>query len=284
MDFDLRLQRGLQRAIEQLLRPLFRVLIRHSMSFRSFEELAKRAYVDVALREFSLPGKKPSISRAAVLSGLTRKEVQGLLVERNDDAESEVSDRYNRAARVLTGWLRDADFRDSDGPRPLSLEGEHGFAALVKRYSGDMPVRAVLDELVRVGAVGRRFDGQLDLLTPGYVPSSSTPDKIAILGNDVASLIDTIDHNLEQGHADPRFQRKVMYDAIPVSALPLFRKVSAEHAQALLVKLDQWLSERDLDQTPDDTTTPRACVGMGIYYFEQRPEAARLTIAEGDAP
>jgi hypothetical protein len=283
MDFDLRLQRGLQRAIEKLLRPLFRVLIRHSMSFRSFEEIAKRAYVDVALREFSLPGKKPSISRAAVLSGLTRKEVQSLLIQRDAEAE-EVSDRYNRATRVLTGWLRDADFRDSDGPRPLAIDGEHGFAALVKRYSGDMPVRAVLDELMRVGAVGRRFDGQLDLLTPGYVPSSSTPDKIAILGSDVASLIDTIDHNLEHGHADPRFQRKVMYDAIPVSALPLFRKFSAEHAQALLVKLDQWLSERDLDQTPDDTTTPRACVGMGIYYFEQRLETDPPLIAEGDTP
>ena len=283
MDFDLRLQRGLQRAIEQLLRPLFRVLIRHSMSFRSFEELAKRAYVDVALRDFSLPGKKPSISRAAVLSGLTRKEVQSLLAERDDDSANEVSDRYNRAARVLTGWLRDADFRDSDGPRPLSLEGDQGFAALVKRYSGDMPVRAVLDELVRVGAVGRRFDGRLDLLTPGYVPSSSTPDKIAILGADVASLIDTIDHNLEHGHADPRFQRKVMYDAIPVSSLPLFRKMSAEHAQALLVKLDQWLAERDLDQTPDDTTTPRACVGMGIYYFEQRLDTDPPLI-DGDTP
>ena len=38
-----------------------------------------------------------------------------------------------------------------------------------------------------------------------------------ILGTDVASLVETIDHNLQHGAADPRFQRKVMYDNLPTS-------------------------------------------------------------------
>jgi hypothetical protein len=287
MGNDLQLQPALQRAIGHLLRPLFRVLLRHSVSFRAFEDVAKRAYVEVALNDFSLPGKKPTASRVAVLSGLTRKEVQTLLAEQGEEdaQQADVSDRYNRAARVLTGWLRDPNFHGADKqPRLLEVDGEHGFGTLVKRYSGDMPTRAVLDELIRVGAVSRRDDGRLELLTPGYVPSSSTLDKIGILGSDVAALIDTIDHNLESGHADPRFQRKVMYDAIPVSALPAFRKMSAEHAQALLVKLDRWLAEHDLDQTPKDTTTPRTTVGVGIYYFEDRLAPRTASIPAGDTP
>src|SRR6185295_11470661 len=125
---------------------LFRLLLRQSVSFGAFEEMAKRAYVDVALKDFAIPGKKQTTSRVAVLSGLTRKEVQRLLSEGDDDGE-EVADRYNRAARVLTGWARDADFLDRKGkPRILDLEGDEGFAGLVKRYSGDMPPRAVLDE------------------------------------------------------------------------------------------------------------------------------------------
>src|SRR5215813_3880412 len=97
--------RALRTAIAHLLRPLFRVLLRHQMSFHAFEALAKRVYVDVALRDFAIPGKKPSISRASILSGLTRKEVQKLVNEplRPDAAEGE---RYNRAARVLTAWTR----------------------------------------------------------------------------------------------------------------------------------------------------------------------------------
>jgi hypothetical protein len=279
MDFDLRPQRALQRAVEQLLRPLFRMLLRHSVSFRAFEEMAKHVYVDVALNDFAIPGKKPSASRVAVVSGLTRKEVQSLLNDANDDAE--VSDRYNRAARVLTGWLRDAEFRDAVGrPRVLEADGEQGFSALVRRYSGDMPTRAVLDELVRVGAVRRLEDSRIELLAPGFVPKNRI-EKMGILGRDVADLIETIDHNIESGDDDPRFQRKVMYDSIPVSDLPAFRKLSAIQAQALLEKLDRWLAVHDLDQTTEDTTTPRARVGIGIYYFEERLEPRTV---EGDTP
>ena len=231
--------------------------------------MAKRAYVDVALKDFAIPGKKQTTSRVAVLSGLTRKEVQRLLSVGDDDGE-EVADRYNRAARVLTGWARDADFLDRKGkPRILELEGEAGFAGLVKRYSGDMPPRAVLDELVRVGAVEQRKDSRLQLLVQAYVPQKSTADKLGILGSDVADLIATIDHNLEHGSADPRFQRKVMYHSFPVSELPAFRKLSAQQAQALLERLDRWLAVHDIETLQESAESSHARVGVGIYYFEE---------------
>ena len=44
---------------------LFRVLLRHGMSYTAFEALARRVYVQVAIEEFGLPGKKPSISRTS---------------------------------------------------------------------------------------------------------------------------------------------------------------------------------------------------------------------------
>ena len=261
---------ALRTAIAHLLRPLFRVLLRHQMSFHAFEELAKRVYVDVAIRDFGIPGKKPSISRASILSGLTRKEVQRLVAEPLQPEALE-GERYNRAARVLTAWTRDPDFADAHG-EPKALEpqdGSQGFAALVRRHSGDVPVRAVLDELLRVGAVRRRDDGRLVLVARAYVPQRSPIDKIAILGADVADLIDTIDHNIEHGDADPRFQRKVMYRQVPPAALPEFRRLSAAQAQTLLERLDRWLSERSVGE-PSSPDEPRARVGMGIYYFEER--------------
>ena len=263
------------------MRPLCRLLLRHSVSFGAFEEMAKRVYVDVAIKDFGIPGKKPTTSRVAVLSGLTRKEVQRLLTEPEGDP-AEVADRYNRAARVLTGWVRDPAFLDRKGkPRALDVDGEAGFAALVKRYSGDMPSRAVLDELLRVGAVERAADSRLRLVTRAYVPQHSTVDKLGILGNDVADLIATIDHNLQHGATDPRFQRKVMYDAMPVSALPAFRKLSAQQAQALLEKLDRWLATHEAGDAPAGAETPSARVGLGIYYFEEHIESP---VVEGDLP
>lgn len=86
----------------RLLRPLMRLMLRHSMHFSAFEEVAKRAYVEVAMNDFAIPGKKPSISRASILTGLTRKDVQRLAS--SADALGDVpEERYGRAARVLTG-------------------------------------------------------------------------------------------------------------------------------------------------------------------------------------
>ena len=265
---------ALRIAVTRLLRPLFRVLLRHQMSFHAFEDLAKRVYVDVAITDFGIPGKKPSISRASILSGLTRKDVQHLLAEPLEPAAVE-TERYNRAARVLTAWTRDPDFTDARGePRALDTQDTaSGFAQLVRRHSGDVPVRAVLDELVRVGAVRRRDDGRLELVARAYVPQRSPVDKIAILGVDVADLIDTIDHNIEHGDTDPRFQRKVMYHSIPVEALPEFRRLTAAQAQALLEKFDKWLAARDQPNPPDKPDAPRTRVGLGIFYFEERKAA-----------
>jgi hypothetical protein len=281
MDAARRPQNILHSALEQLLRPLCRLLLRHSVSYGAFEEIAKRVYVDVARHDSGIAGKKPTTSRIAVLSGLTRKEVQRLLAQPEEDA-IDVSDRYNRASRVLTGWVRDADFLDRKGkPRALDVDGRLGFAALVKRYSGDIPSRAILDELLRVGAVRQRADAQLELVTHAYVPHDSEADKLGILGNDVADLIRSIDHNLEHGASDPRFQRKVMYDAVPLSALPAFRKLSARQAQTLLERLDRWLAEHEIIPSPTGNDPPRARVGLGIYYFEERLESH---VVEGDTP
>ena len=180
---------------------------------------------------------------------------------------------YNRAARVLTGWVRDADFADAAGdPRPLDAEGERGFAGLVRRYSGDMPVRAVLDELLRVGAVQRMADGRIELRTRAYVPAQGDDEKLHILGNDVADLVATIDHNLQHAGSDARFQRKVMYRGIAPQALPAFRRLSAAQAQALLERLDRWLAAQLESQPHADPGSAHARVGLGIYYFEQTLE------------
>ncbi|MEO7338934.1 MAG: DUF6502 family protein [Caldimonas sp.] len=281
MDVDTRSPTVLRNAIEQLLRPLFRLLLRNSVSFSAFEDMAKRVYVDVALKDFRIPGKKATTSRVAVLSGLTRKDVHRILAEPPDQG-ADGSARYNRATRVLTGWARDTDFLDKKG-RPLELgtDGEGGFTALVRRYSGDMPARAVLDELVRVGAVKRLDDGRLQLVTHGYVPQHSEVDKLGILGSDVADLIDTIDHNLQFGATDPRFQRKVMYHSIPASALPAFRQLSGRQAQGLLEKLDRWLADHDRVDSSAVRETALARVGVSIYYFEERLEPNEL---QGEAP
>jgi hypothetical protein len=264
---------ALTAALERVLRPLFRIVLRNHMSFKAFLDIAKHTYVQVAASEFHIPGKKQSVSRIALLSGLTRKDVQHLL-EAPAANDSEAGERYNRAARVVAGWVRDADFSDTEGnPKVLPLQegpqNRASFAELARRFSGDIPFRAVLDELLRVGVVEKLDDGSIRLKSRAYVPESGDADKLNILGTDVADLVDTIDHNLQHGGADPFFQRKVMYDNVPVEALQEFRRLSAAQSQALLERLDKWLSQHDRDSHPGTNGTGRVRTGIGIYYFEE---------------
>lgn len=273
---------ALSQAVLRVLKALIRVLVRHGMALPAFVELAKRAYVDVALHDFAIPGRKPSVSRAALLTGLTRKEVQRL-VERDGSEEGDgAALPENRAARVVAGWVRDDDFQDARGePRSLTFDGdEPSFSTLVRRYSGDMPPRAVLDELVRVGSVERHADGRLHLQSRVYIPRASDAAKLAILAADVPYLIGTIDHNL-QGLEPSRFQRKVMYDNLPLEAMDEFRWLTARHAQELIERLDIWLAQHDRDANPATTGTGRFRAGLGVFSFEEviQPPATAVSTA-----
>jgi hypothetical protein len=186
--------------------------------------------------------------------------------------------RYNRAARVVTGWVRDEAFSDGQGnPAVLSGEGTGAtFPTLVRRFSGDVPARAVLDELLRNGLVERLADGKVRLLTRAYVPRREETEKLSILGTDVSDLVRTIDHNLRAGEAEALFQRKVAYDNLPEEVLPQLRELTRERAQALLEEMDRWLSQHDRDVNPSAQGTGRKRGGIGIYYFEEDfPEGGR---------
>lgn len=256
-------------ALATLLRPLVRILLRHGIPCDVLSAVARQVYVRVASEEFLLPGKnKQSTSRVSILTGLSRKEVRRIQ-KSADVKDQEAKDHYNRAARVITGWVRDKEFHDKAGaPLALPLEGtKASFGELVRRYSGDLLVRALLDELLRVGAVRRTKDGRVRLQARFYVPEQSETEKLHILGTDTADLIATIAHNLNR-QSTARYQRKVMYDNVPVEAIQEFQRRSADQAQAFLEQIDRWLSQRDRDVNPAVSGTGRKRVGIGVYYFE----------------
>ncbi len=260
----------LSAAVLRILKPLVRILLRHGISFNTFADLAKRAYIDIATKEFGIEGRKQTTSRVAILTGLTRKEVKRISQLKYPE-DQPIAERYNRAARVIAAWQREAKFLEADGqPKALPLMGEGiTFTDLVRRFSGDVPARAIKDELQRVGAIEELQDGRLRLLARAYIPQKSEKYKIHILGTDVGLLISTIDHNLQAEFPESLFQRKVAYDNLSQEILPQFRRLAAKKGQELLEKLDKWLAEHDRDTNPRIKGTGRNRAGLGVYYFEE---------------
>ena len=265
------IQQTLTRAVLTLLKPLVRILLRNGIAYGSFAELAKKTYVDVAFETFAPPGKKQTISRASAITGLTRKETSRLRdMERPDPDSSE--QRYNRAVRVISGWINDPRFQDKRGrPAVLPVDGsEASFSALVKKYSGDITTQAMLAVLLAASSVEKE-DNTVTLVQRAYLPGGAPSEKLAILGTDTAEIVATIDHNLVAPPAERRFQRKVSNHHIRAEALPAFQALSAEKAQALLEELDAWLSAHEIDAAEHGESAGHYA-SLGIYFYERDPD------------
>ena len=249
----------------KILRPLVRVMIRNGVSCGSFEELVRKAYVDEAFAIGETSERKTTISSVSAQTGLSRKEVKRLS-ELQDPVSSDVEQKYNRGIRVISGWLNDKLFTDTDGePRVLPLDdGESSFAALVKTYSGDIPTRAMLDLLIAADCVDVD-NNQVRLIKHAYVPGKDSAEVIRILGTDTNELLNTISYNLTAGENQKRYQRKVSTAVLSKHAVEEFNTISKQHSQALLEELDAWLTLNEVD--PDDEDA--RYVSLGIYYYEQ---------------
>ena len=260
---------ALTTAVRRILTPLVRLLIRQGISFAAVSELLSETYIRVAQESFAIEGRKQSVSRIATLTGLSRKKVAEVLNAPTLNLR-EVDKQYNRAARVISGWLTDPDYQNTKG-KPLALtfdDDSKNFTGLVKRFSGDIPPRAILDELIRVGAIEQQANGKYRLVDRAYIPNRAIDSKLAILGADVSDLVETIEHNIH-GQGEARFQRKVAYNAIPVKEIQKLKPKLEQQAQLTLEKLNTLLAKHDTDTNNGGGEKGSARVGVGIYYFEE---------------
>ncbi|MDT8282235.1 MAG: DUF6502 family protein [Gammaproteobacteria bacterium] len=254
----------LNESARKILRPLIRVMLRNGVSCGSFEELVRKAYVDEAFVAGEKNQIKTTISSVSAQTGLSRKEVKRLH-EQAATQSDEIEQKYNRAVRVISGWINEKRFTSAPGKaKTLTLDGgDDSFAALVKQYSGDIPGKAMLDLLLSADCVVVK-DNSVNLIKHAYVPGKDSAEVIRILGADVNELINTIDFNLTAGDSDKRYQRKVSTAVLNKNSVEAFKKIVNKRSQTLLEEFDAWLSQNEV--APDDEN---ACyVSVGVYYYE----------------
>jgi len=260
-------QSVLQLALYRVLKALAKVAMHYGMSVAAVTELLRRAYVDAAEETLGVDGKKIKSSSICALTGLYRKEVVRIQELPAVDAAT-VDDRYNRSARVISGWTRDEAYCTKAGrPAVLPFDGDHSFSELVRQYSGDMTPKSMLAELTRLGSVEVTKSDSIKLKNTAFIPQESDLDTLQILGTDTADLISTIQHNMDKPTELRRFQRKVGYLHIPERHVEEFRVHAAKESQKLLEKLDAWLSKRDTEDMADGK--PGSRIGLGIFQFAQ---------------
>ncbi len=258
-------------AVRRVLRPLVRQLVHHGVTFPVVAKLLKQLFVQVAEEEFKLPRRKVSDSRVALITGIPRKEVAGLR-DAPPAARGLPLDTH-LATRLIGRWTSEPRFLTPDGqPQVLPFEtadASPSFSELVKRCGGDIPARAVLDELVRVGAARVSPSRDITLLAQRYIPATGTVEKIDMLGEDAAQFISTIGHNVLAPPDDLYFQQKIEFDNIGSRGVPTLERHLRRLADAFLTKVTDLMAAYDRDRNPAAPGGKRTRVTMGAYSSEE---------------
>ncbi len=262
----------IKQALIQILRPLVRIMLRMNIPYNEFSETLKWTYVDVANKHFGINGKPPTKSRVAVITGLSRVQVD--LQMKNDLFSNDNSHRkWHRAGRVLTGWIDDKDFLDHHGKAkilPLESSSEPDFKLLVEKYSGGATFKSILDELQQANAVVVDKEGFIELIKPYYLTENDPDDiqNIDFLGLSTQYLLETIDHNIDPARSGPRFQRIILHDKLPKSlaniAESYVRKKSQELANDVDEYIEHLIQHSDLEQNSE--LVPY--IGLGLYFYK----------------
>lgn len=251
----------------RILKPLIRILLRNGIAYGIFADIARKIYVDSGFEEAKRRGQKQTVSNVSILTGINRKEVKRLKESLVFDTDNSLK-KFNRMVRVLAGWQHDEEFLDSDHePEDLLLAGEKGsFTNLVKKYSGDMPVVAMLNALIDSGNINVIDNGNIQLINPNYLPVTDSDQKLNILGIDTAEFINTIDHNISIAHPeDAWFQRKASNTQLRKDALAKIKQRINKKAQLLLEDIDADFSANEAEHEDES-----CAVSFGIYFCQNK--------------
>lgn len=257
-----------------MLRPIARLLIRSSVPFKDFVELAKAVFVDVAGEDYGIRGRETNSARVAILTGISRKEVGRIRKSARERTEDRDLGYVLPATRVLAGWHLDGDFCDaSGGPLPLPDDNPDDLAApslsaLLKRFAGDLPPRALIGELEQVGAISRGEDGCWRVLKRYYMPAQLDLSAIVRGGSVLEDLGNTINYNLfRDAEAPSRFEGRASREAVASTSAEAFAEFVEARAATLLQESDDWLARHEADPEGSKSRgTSR--LGIGIYLIQ----------------
>ena len=271
-------------AFRHVYRPLVRLALRNGISFPEFANDIKPVFIESAREDYGPPDQKLSRNRVAILTGLTRQDVDAY-----DEGEGAgFGSQYIRAgliSRMIEGWTSEGDFTGPYGI-PLDLKpgiiGPGGFGLLAKRYGEGFDEDSLISEMGRLGAVEKTKKGNVKLLSRSFIASRFRPESMDRVGRTLGNLAETLVHNVDPVRAGPaRFERQVYTpDGIDEETLGKFREFLKEDGQKFLESIDNWFAEREQEDDrkveqrlldPDVREARRIVkIGVGIFTYEHR--------------
>ncbi len=270
-------QKKILGALQLVLRPIIKILLRYGIGFSEFAETVKTAYVDVGSSDFGIRGRPTNISRVAVMTGLTRKEVRRLRTKIEEGLDPPAV-KTTPITEILHRWHSEKDYLDSEGrPAPLPFSGDgRTFSSLVRRFGGDVPPGAMRTELKRVGAISESGDGELTLQDRLFAPDDLTEKLQTGLVHTAYPLLATICNNTDSQTKDSRLPQYTAFsEFIPGSELPRLRRICRDRLRELSQSFDDLFIGHEAEADGLKSESKEKPVAVGLFYFEERDENAK---------
>lgn len=272
------LQKKVLDAFQLVLRPIVKILLRYGIGYNEFAETVKTAFVDVGTTDFGIRGRPTNISRIAVMTGLTRKEVRRIRTKLDNGTDALVV-KSTPITEILHRWHVEPEFMDPSGrPATLTFAGDKGsFASLVKQFAGDVPAGAMRTELLRVSSISESDNGDLSVLRRSFWPSDNEGKLRSALIHHVYPLLSTVAHNTSPD-TDPNVDIHAQFATyslnIDETDRPRVKRVCADRLSGIAESFDDLFSAYQVrsDSVVSDSKPP---VVVGVYYFEERDKNVR---------
>jgi hypothetical protein len=258
----------LPRAIEVLLEPIARMLVRQGVGGNSAVEIIKRAYVAATINVLKERGQPITAARLRIFTGFPEREIERVRGQLESAPPVEPS-TLDQVTKLLTTWHLDDRYSLQFGgtPRELRIAGDRSeftFASLAKECAPTLNPSELLKELVDLGAAQLSEDSKrVRPLARAYLPQPLSSAATERLGRMVKNFTETLDWNFQTQDAEVRrVDRHVSADfAITPEAENEFRLKARQEGQALLESLDSWLQQ----QKPASENGKR--VGVVVFQY-----------------
>lgn len=256
-------QNSVLQDLEAIIEPLAGLMLSNEVRYAQAEELLKMAFVRASARAFAAQGTVPSVATVSVATGIRRREVKRLV----DAPWPDLPRTISPAIQARLRWTTDPRFLDKKGrPRALprgSAEGGVSFVDLAAATSKDVHPKALLDELLRIGAVQEQ-EGMVVLKHRFAAPNRRREEVMRASSLNVADHLSALLMNL-LSEQPPLLERAIFADGLTQASAQQGADLAREFWSDALSDLREKLQSLvDTDaQVPQNNWRMR----IGIYSY-----------------
>jgi hypothetical protein len=248
--------------------PLVRLLVRNGVTYGAFASALKRVFLQAAEAELAAQGMPRTASAITLLSGVHRRDVRNLKALPRGAAGVAMDQSMGLVSEVVARW-RQAHAKRGGGSSAITRTQ---FDALVEAISSDVRPRAVLDELVRLGAASDGGD-RVSLVAESFVPRQGFEQMAQLFADNLGDHAAAAAANL---HGGANFlEQAVFVDQISAVSVQQLRQAAVaawKQSREIVMAEAQARFDADARQVDPASRTHRA--RFGVFFFSEREDAA----------